>query len=140
VGPRKASSAPCYRAALATLGDGPFAPESASPGLSGQGVPPSGVPPRGQPRQPDLKFEPGALRMKAALPPSCAYPRFRCRERGAARILPALRVFDGTDPAPHPGWQVLVEGERITAVGPNLAVAGRAPKPSSCPARRSSPA
>ena len=31
-------------------------------------------------------------------------------------------MFDGTDPAPHPGWQVLVEGEKIAAVGPNLSV------------------
>ncbi len=36
-------------------------------------------------------------------------------------LRPAL-VFDGTDPAPHPGWQVLVEDEKIAAVGPNLSV------------------
>jgi imidazolonepropionase-like amidohydrolase len=30
------------------------------------------------------------------------------------------RVFDGVDPHPHEGWTVLVEGDRITAVGPNL--------------------
>jgi imidazolonepropionase-like amidohydrolase len=30
------------------------------------------------------------------------------------------QVFDGVDPAPHPGWQVLIEGERIAAVGPHL--------------------
>jgi imidazolonepropionase-like amidohydrolase len=29
-------------------------------------------------------------------------------------------VFDGVDPHPHPGWQVLVEGDKIAAVGPNL--------------------
>jgi imidazolonepropionase-like amidohydrolase len=28
------------------------------------------------------------------------------------------RVFDGVDPEPHPGWVVLVSGERITAAGP----------------------
>ena len=37
-------------------------------------------------------------------------------------LLRPAQVFDGTDPAPHPGWQVLVEGDRIAAVGPNLAV------------------
>ncbi|KUR70848.1 amidohydrolase [Novosphingobium fuchskuhlense] len=37
-------------------------------------------------------------------------------------LLRPAQVFDGTDPAPHPGWQVLVEGERIAAVGPNLSV------------------
>lgn len=37
-------------------------------------------------------------------------------------LLRPAQVFDGTDPAPHPGWQVMVEGDRITAVGPNLAV------------------
>jgi imidazolonepropionase-like amidohydrolase len=37
-------------------------------------------------------------------------------------LLRPAQVFDGTDPAPHPGWQVLVEGEKIAAVGPNLAV------------------
>ncbi|MEI6643087.1 MAG: amidohydrolase family protein [Novosphingobium sp.] len=37
-------------------------------------------------------------------------------------LLRPEQVFDGTDPAPHPGWQVLVEDERIAAVGPNLVV------------------
>ena len=37
-------------------------------------------------------------------------------------LLRPAQVFDGTDPAPHPGWQVLVEGEKIAAVGPNLSV------------------
>jgi len=36
-------------------------------------------------------------------------------------IRPA-QVFDGSDPHPHPGWAVLVEGDKIAAVGPNLAV------------------
>ncbi|WCT73714.1 amidohydrolase family protein [Sphingomonas naphthae] len=38
-------------------------------------------------------------------------------------IRPA-RVFDGMDPRPHEGWQVLVRGERIAEVGPNLSAAG----------------
>jgi len=37
-------------------------------------------------------------------------------------LLRPARVFDGVDPAPHEGWQVLVRGERIEAAGPNLAV------------------
>jgi len=37
-------------------------------------------------------------------------------------LLRPAQVFDGTDPAPHPGWEVLVEGARIVAVGPHLAV------------------
>src|SRR5437868_13102115 len=36
-------------------------------------------------------------------------------------LLRPARVFDGVDPRPHEGWQVLVRGERIEAVGPNLA-------------------
>ncbi|MFL6752333.1 MAG: amidohydrolase family protein [Sphingomicrobium sp.] len=35
-------------------------------------------------------------------------------------IRPA-RVFDGVHPQPHEGWSVLVEGDRIAAIGPNLA-------------------
>ena len=31
------------------------------------------------------------------------------------------RVFDGVSPAPHQGWAVLVEGERIVAAGPDVA-------------------
>ena len=45
----------------------------------------------------------------------------------AASTQPALllrpeRVFDGVDPVSHAGWQVLVRGDRIEAVGPALAV------------------
>lgn len=35
-------------------------------------------------------------------------------------LLRPARVFDGT--TMHPGWQVLVEGDRIAAAGPNLTV------------------
>ncbi len=38
-----------------------------------------------------------------------------------ATLLKPARVFDGIDGKIHTGWQVLVEGERIAAVGPNLA-------------------
>jgi imidazolonepropionase-like amidohydrolase len=36
-------------------------------------------------------------------------------------LLHPARVFDGTDPRPHEGWSVLVHGDRIEAVGPNIA-------------------
>jgi len=40
----------------------------------------------------------------------------------APTLLRPAQVFDGVNPAPHPGWQVLVDGERIIAAGPALAV------------------
>jgi imidazolonepropionase-like amidohydrolase len=36
-------------------------------------------------------------------------------------LLRPEQVFDGENPAPHRGWQVLVTGDTITAVGPALA-------------------
>ncbi|HEY6048647.1 MAG TPA: amidohydrolase family protein [Sphingomicrobium sp.] len=36
-------------------------------------------------------------------------------------LLKPAQVFDGVDPRPHPGWSVLVEGDRIAAAGPNVA-------------------
>ena len=36
-------------------------------------------------------------------------------------LLRPAQVFDAVDPAPHPGWQVRVDGEVIVAVGPALA-------------------
>jgi imidazolonepropionase-like amidohydrolase len=36
-------------------------------------------------------------------------------------LLRPAQVFDGIDPHPHTGWSVLVDGDRIAAVGPNLA-------------------
>jgi imidazolonepropionase-like amidohydrolase len=71
---------------------------------------------------------------------TCARTRSRTRKRFAAfrAFLPLLliaatpafadtyllrsaRVFDGVSAQPHDGWSVLVDGDRITAVGPNLA-------------------
>src|SRR3954470_10412553 len=43
-------------------------------------------------------------------------------EAPQAMLLRPARVFDGADPRPHEGWQVLVRGDRIEAVGPGLAV------------------
>jgi imidazolonepropionase-like amidohydrolase len=35
-------------------------------------------------------------------------------------LLRPARVFDGVNPQPHEGWEVVIEGDRIVAVGPNL--------------------
>jgi len=35
-------------------------------------------------------------------------------------LLRPAQVFDGVNPQPHVGWQVLVDGDRIAAAGPNL--------------------
>ena len=37
-------------------------------------------------------------------------------------LLRPTQVFDGIDPKPHQGWSVLVDGDRIVAAGPNLAL------------------
>jgi imidazolonepropionase-like amidohydrolase len=49
-------------------------------------------------------------------PPAAAQP-----QPETLILLRPARVFDGVDPAPHEGWQVLVRGERIEAAGPDLA-------------------
>lgn len=36
-------------------------------------------------------------------------------------LLKPAQVFDGVDPHPHAGWSVLVDGDKIAAVGPNIA-------------------
>ena len=41
-------------------------------------------------------------------------------------LLRPARLFDGVNPQPHEGWSVLIEGERITAVGPNVSAPSRA--------------
>ena len=38
-----------------------------------------------------------------------------------ALLIKPERVFDGVNPQPHANWSVLVEGDRITAVGPDVA-------------------
>jgi imidazolonepropionase-like amidohydrolase len=37
-----------------------------------------------------------------------------------ATLIRPAGVFDGVDGRVHAGWSVLVEGERITAVGPSV--------------------
>ena len=39
---------------------------------------------------------------------------------GETLLLKPDRVFDGINPQPHANWSVLVEGDRITAVGPDV--------------------
>jgi len=41
-------------------------------------------------------------------------------QTGGPILLRPAQVFDGVHPHPHAGWQVLVEGDKIAAVGPNL--------------------
>ncbi len=37
-------------------------------------------------------------------------------------LLHPAQVFDGVNPQPHTGWSVLVEGDKIAAAGPDIAV------------------
>ena len=37
-------------------------------------------------------------------------------------LLKPAQVFDGVNPRPHEGWSVLVDGNKIVAAGPNVAV------------------
>ena len=39
-------------------------------------------------------------------------------------LLRPAQVFDGITAEPHPGWEVLVDADRIAAVGPHLPVPG----------------
>jgi imidazolonepropionase-like amidohydrolase len=58
------------------------------------------------------------MRLLLAMAVALAAPA-AAQTSGAILLKPA-QVFDGVDPHPHAGWQVLVEGDRIAAVGPNL--------------------
>jgi imidazolonepropionase-like amidohydrolase len=49
-------------------------------------------------------------------------PGSKTADRATAILLIPDRVFDGIDGLEHPGWKVLVEGERIAAVGPDIQV------------------
>jgi imidazolonepropionase-like amidohydrolase len=64
-----------------------------------------------------MKFLAACLLLLAALAPASSAQTPLAK--GAVLIRPA-RVFDGTDPRPHEGWQVLVQDGRIAAAGPNL--------------------
>jgi imidazolonepropionase-like amidohydrolase len=60
-----------------------------------------------------------ALVLAMLLGPAAALPAAEAPKQ--AVLLKPARVFDGLDGKTHAGWQVLVEGDRIAAVGPNLA-------------------
>jgi imidazolonepropionase-like amidohydrolase len=66
---------------------------------------------------------------------AAAFAAFRALVLSGALLLPApaladtlllrpARVFDGVNLTPHEGWSVLVDGDRIAAVGPSVAAAG----------------
>jgi imidazolonepropionase-like amidohydrolase len=59
-----------------------------------------------------------ALTIALLLGPAAALPA--AEPVKAATLLRPARVFDAIDGKTHSGWQVLVEGDRIVAVGPNL--------------------
>lgn len=59
-----------------------------------------------------------ALVLAMLLGPASALPAAEAPKQ--AVLLKPARVFDGLDGKVHAGWQVLVEGDRIAAVGPNL--------------------
>ncbi len=60
-----------------------------------------------------------ALVMALLLGPAAALPA--AQPASQAILLKPARVFDGIDGTTHAGWQVLVEGDRIAAVGPDVA-------------------
>jgi imidazolonepropionase-like amidohydrolase len=59
-----------------------------------------------------------ALVLAMLLGPAAALPAAETPKQTV--LLKPARVFDGLDGKTHAGWQVLVEGDRIAAVGPNL--------------------
>ena len=60
--------------------------------------------------------------MRFLIPVAAALASLASPVPAAAILLRPAQVFDGVDPRPHAGWAVLVEGDRIAAVGPDLAV------------------
>lgn len=60
------------------------------------------------------------MRLLLAMAVALTAPAAATQTSGAILLKPA-QVFDGVDPHPHAGWQVLVEGDKIAAVGLNLA-------------------
>jgi imidazolonepropionase-like amidohydrolase len=59
-----------------------------------------------------------AVALALLLGPAAALPAAETPKQ--VLLLKPARVFDGVDGKVHAGWQVLVEGDRIAAVGPNL--------------------
>jgi imidazolonepropionase-like amidohydrolase len=60
------------------------------------------------------------MRFLIAMASALASPA-AAQTNGAILLKPA-QVFDGVNPQAHPGWSVLIEGDKIAAAGPNIAV------------------
>jgi imidazolonepropionase-like amidohydrolase len=58
--------------------------------------------------------------MRFLLAMAAAIASFAAPAAADTYLLKPAQVFDGINPQPHAGWQVLVEGDKIAAVGPNL--------------------
>jgi imidazolonepropionase-like amidohydrolase len=58
--------------------------------------------------------------MRLLLAMAAAISSFATSATAAPILLRPAAVFDGVDPRPHTGWSVLVDGDRISAAGPNL--------------------
>jgi imidazolonepropionase-like amidohydrolase len=63
----------------------------------------------------------GGIAMRTILALALAFAAPAAAQTTSAILLHPAQVFDGVDPQPHPGWSVLVLGDRIAAVGPNIA-------------------
>jgi imidazolonepropionase-like amidohydrolase len=63
----------------------------------------------------------GGIAMRTILALALAFAAPAAAQTTSAILLHPAQVFDGVDPQPHPGWSVLVQGDRIAAVGPNIA-------------------
>lgn len=62
-----------------------------------------------------------ALILAILISPAATLPAAETPAAAAILLKPAA-VFDGVDGQVHVGWQVLIEGDKIIAVGPNLTV------------------
>lgn len=63
-----------------------------------------------------------AISMVAAMSPTTATPAAAPTAEPVSLLLKPTGVFDGVDGTVHAGWQVLVTGDKIVAVGPDLPV------------------
>ena len=58
--------------------------------------------------------------MRSLIAMAAAIASFAAPAAADTYLLKPARVFDGVNPQPHEGWSVLVEGDKIAAVGANL--------------------
>ena len=59
--------------------------------------------------------------MRSLIVIAAAFASLATAAAGEAILIKPAQLFDGVNPQPHAGWSVLVEGDKIAAVGPNLA-------------------